>query len=243
MELAETKWYSSWFDTPYYHILYKERGKEEAQDFMKHLVQFLQLPEGSSILDLACGKGRHSVFLNQLGYRVTGVDLSENSIRFAQQFENDDLQFFTHCMCSPVGMKFDAVFNLFTSLGYFENEKENLQSICAIKEELKPGGFGVIDFMNVRKVVENLIPSEVKTVKDINFHITRSLTNGHILKDIAFEDEGKEYTYTEKVKALTLDCFETYFTKAGLELQHVFGNYELEPYDEETSDRLILIVK
>lgn len=241
MELVEKDWYSSWFDTPYYHILYKNRGDEEAQAFMRNLVGFLKLPEGASILDLACGKGRHSVFLNRLGYDVTGVDLSENSIAYAKQFENETLRFATHCMCKPVDAKFDAVFNLFTSLGYFENEEDNFRSIQSIKEEIKPGGYGVIDFMNVEKVIENLVVEEVKTVKGIDFDITRTVQNGYILKDIRFEDEGKEHFYTEKVKALTLEKFKTYFKEMGIDLLHTFGNYDLEEYDKETSDRLILV--
>ncbi|MGB7786000.1 MAG: methyltransferase domain-containing protein [Salinimicrobium sp.] len=243
MELAQKNWFSSWFDTPYYHILYKDRGEEEAQMFMRNLTGFLELPKGSSILDLACGKGRHSIFLNSLGYKVTGVDLSENSIAHARQFENEQLKFFTHCMCKPVGQKFDAVFNLFTSFGYFEDEEENLNSICSIKEELKEGAYGVIDFMNVKKVVRELVASEVKTVKDIDFHISRDIEDGFIVKNILFQDKGKEHFYTERVKALELEDFREYFSTAGLELVHCFGSYKLEEYDEQESDRLILVFR
>ena len=243
MELAEKNWFSSWFDTPYYHILYKDRNDEEAREFMQNLVSFLKLSPNSTILDLACGKGRHSVYLNQLGFDVTGVDLSENSIEYAREFENEGLRFHTHCMCKPVEEKFDAVFNLFTSLGYFEDEEDNLESIRAIKQELKPEGYGVIDFMNVEKVIDQLIPSEVKTVEGIEFNITRRIKNGYILKDISFEDEGTDYSYTEKVKAITLDDFHEYFKQAGIEVLHTFGNYHLEKFDPETSDRLILVFK
>ena len=243
MELAANRWFSSWFDTPYYHILYKNRGDEEAQEFMQNLVNFLKLPQGASILDLACGKGRHSVYLNKLGYNVTGVDLSANSIAYAKQFENECLRFRTHCMCKPVGEKFDAVFNLFTSLGYFDDERENRESIVAIKDEIKEGGWGVIDFMNVKKVINNLVPFEIKTVKGIDFHISRRVQDGFILKDIEFEDKGEDYAYTEKVKALTLEKFLFYFEKAGIELVNTFGSYQLAPYDEENSDRLILVFR
>ena len=243
MELAANRWFSSWFDTPYYHILYKNRGDEEAQQFMQNLTTFLNLPQGASILDLACGKGRHSVYLNKLGFDVTGVDLSVNSIAYAKQFENENLHFHTHCMCKPMNQQYDAVFNLFTSLGYFEDEKENRESILSIKKELKEGGWGVIDFMNVVKVIDNLVPSEVKTVQGITFNITRKVENGYIVKDIEFEDEGEEYAYSEKVKAFTLENFLYYFEKAGIELVHTFGNYNLQPYDKIKSDRLILVLK
>lgn len=241
MELAQQNWYSEWFDTPYYHILYKERDDEEAQRFMKNLISFLQLEPGASILDLACGKGRHSIFLNRLGYNVKGVDLSSNSITYAKRFENENLQFEVHCMCEPLDEKFDAVFNLFTSLGYFDDEEDNFGAIASIKEELKEGGYGVIDFMNVHKVVANLIPSEVKTVNGIDFEIERSVEDNYILKKINFEDQGTKYSYLEKVRAFTPGDFKNYFKRAGINLLHTFGTYDLDEYNEQTSDRLILV--
>lgn len=241
MTITGQNWFSSWFDSPYYHILYRDRGYGEAELFMKNLVNFLDLKKGSGILDLACGKGRHSVYLNKLGYDVTGVDLSENSIDFARQFENSSLKFRVHDMSKPLGEKFDAVFNLFTSFGYFDKEEDNLKTIEAIREEIRKDGFGVIDFMNVKKVLANLVPSEVKTVKGVDFHITRFYHEGFILKNIQFEDEGEPFNYTEKVKALTLDDFRTYFREAGIHLEFTFGNYHLDRFDQETSDRLILV--
>jgi len=241
MAITVQNWFSSWFDTPYYHILYKDRGYEEAQQFMKNLTAFLELEPGSRILDLACGKGRHSIFLNKLGYDVTGVDLSARSIEYAKKYENESLHFKVQCMCKPLPEKFDAVFNLFTSFGYFERDEDNFRTIASIKEELSSNGYGVIDFMNVNKVIANLVPQEIKTVKDIEFHLTRTHKNGHILKNIQFEDEGTFYNFTERVKSLTLEDFEDYFSRAGINLLHTFGNYKLEAFNKASSDRLILV--
>ena len=241
MQKDKNIWYASWFDTPYYHILYKERDETEAAYFMNRLMQFLNLPKGSEILDLACGKGRHAQYLNTLGYDVTGVDLSPESIAFAKQFENETLHFKEHDMCLPFPKKFDAVVNLFTSFGYFENEEDNLRTIKAIKEEIKPNGFGVIDFLNVEFVKQHIVPSEVKIVDGITFHINRKIEEGYIIKDIQFSHNDNEYAFVEKVKAISLKDFKTYFDKAGIQLKHCFGNYQLEPFLKETSDRLILI--
>lgn len=237
----ETKWYASWFDTKYYHILYKDRGYEEAEDFMCNLTSFLQLKEGASILDLACGKGRHSVYLHELGYNVTGVDLSKNSIDKAKQKEENGLQFKVHDMCLPLAEKFDAVFNLFTSFGYFENEEDNFKTIQAIKEELKPNGYGVIDFMNVDYVIKNLVSQNSKTIQGIDFHLKRYVEDGYIFKNIEFTDKGEEFKFQEKVKAITLSHFEEYFKNAGLKVKTLFGDYQLNDFNLENSSRLILI--
>ena len=241
MQKETDNWYKSWFDTPYYHILYKDRDYEEAGFFMNQLTSFLKLSKDSEILDLACGKGRHSSYLNKLGYKVIGVDLSPSSIAYAKQFENDRLHFRVHDMSVPFSKKFDAIFNLFTSFGYFEKEEDNLRTIKAIKTGLKPNGFGVIDFLNVAYVKENIIASETKNIEGITFNIQKYIEDGYIFKDIRFTHNTKDYFFTERVKAITLNDFKVYFEKANANLLHCFGDYLLNPFDEKSSERLILI--
>lgn len=237
------QWYASWFDTPFYHILYKNRDDSEAQLFMDNLTEYLNIPEHGKILDLACGKGRHSRYLNSLGYNVTGVDLSENSISHAKQFENNTLHFDVHDMSKPYSETFDAVFNLFTSFGYFENEADNLETIKAIKANLNEYGFGVIDFLNSEFVVNNLVSENIKTVDGIDFNQKRHIEDGYIVKTITFNTNNKNYSFQERVKALTLKDFESLFEKAGVYLLDVFGDYKLNKFHKNTSERLIMVFK
>ncbi len=240
--IKDTKdWFTSWFDSPYYHILYKDRGNDEAKSFMANLTSYLNIPEDGKILDLACGKGRHAVYLNSRGYDVTGVDLSPQSIVYAKQFENKTLHFDVHDMSKPYSQQFDAVFNLFTSFGYFENEEDNLNTIKAIKSNLKDNGVGVIDFMNVDFVIDNLIEENNKTVEGIDFNLKRNVEHGYIIKDISFEVDNISYNFKERVKALKLDDFIEMFQKANIQLLDVFGDYRLNKFDKKTSERLILI--
>lgn len=241
-ETNET-WFSSWFDTPYYHILYKERNDREAQLFMDNLTHYLNLPEKAKVLDLCCGKGRHAIYLNQLGFDVIGADLSENSIAEASAFSNESLHFKVHDMREEFEEKYDAIFNLFTSFGYFENDDDNLVTLKAIKNSLTDYGFAVIDFMNVHQVIDSLVPEEVKTVDGIDFHLKRYVADGHIFKEIDFEDQGKKYHFTEKVKALTLQDFEAMMEEAGIYLLDIFGDYKLKKFHKTESERLIMIFK
>jgi SAM-dependent methyltransferase len=240
---SSENWYTSWFDTPYYHILYKERNYREAQVFMDNITHYLNLPENAKVLDLACGKGRHSIYLNQLGFDVLGADLSENSIAEASKNTNETLHFKVHDMREPFEEKYDAIFNLFTSFGYFENDEDNLTTLKAIKESLSEYGFAVIDFMNVAHVLETLVPEETKTVDEIEFHIKRYLKDGHIYKEIDFEDKGQKFHFTEKVKALTLQDFEQLMEEAGIYLLDIFGDYKLKKFHKTESERLIMIFK
>ncbi|MDD2986921.1 class I SAM-dependent methyltransferase [Flavobacterium sp.] len=237
------KWYASWFDTPYYHILYKDRDHEEAQFFMDTLTHYLNLPEDAKILDLACGKGRHSIYLNHLGFDVTGADLSENSIAQAKLSANAKLQFTVHDMRLPFEEKFDAIFNLFTSFGYFEEDADNLKTLKAIRDSLSEYGFAVIDFMNVDFVLENLVPHEVKTVEGIDFHINRYEKDNHIFKEIKFTAEGEDFFFTERVQALRLADFEEMMEEANIYLLDIFGDYKLRKFYRNQSERLIMIFK
>jgi len=241
MQKEKNNWYASWFNTPYYHILYKDRDHREAALFMNTLTNYLKLKENDSILDLACGKGRHSKYLYRQGFNVTGVDLSEESIAYAKQYEKPRLHFEVHDMCLPYPKKFDAVFNLYTSFGYFEKEEDNLRTIKAIKSELKSNGYGVIDFLNVDLAIKKLVPSEKKEIGGILFDIEKYVEDDYIIKNIRFNDEGDDYYFTERVKALRLEDFQDYFEKAGVTLKAVFGDYKLNKFDENTSERLILI--
>ena len=138
--MKQKDWFTDWFNTSYYHTLYKDRNDEDAQLFMKNITSFLDLPKTTHILDLPCGKGRHSVFLNSLGYKVTGGDLAENSIKSAQKFANDTLKFKVHDMRDAFQTKFNAIFNLFTSFGYFSDEQTNIQVLKNLKNGLKENG-------------------------------------------------------------------------------------------------------
>ncbi len=236
-------WFASWFDSPYYHILYKERNYREAQIFMDNLTHYLNLPEHAKVLDLACGKGRHAIYLNQLGFEVTGIDLSENSIAIANKNANASLHFQVHDMRHAFDEKYDAIFNLFTSFGYFESDEEHLKTLIAMKEGLTDYGFGVIDFMNVNNIIANLVPEETKTVDGIDFHIKRYHLDGYIFKEIDFEDQAQQFHFTEKVRAFSLQDFQDLFSTAGIYLLDIFGNYKLKKFHKTDSERLIMIFK
>jgi SAM-dependent methyltransferase len=242
-DTSNEKWYASWFDTPYYHILYKKRDTAEAEAFIDTITHYLNLPENAKVLDLACGKGRHARYLNKLGYKVTGADLSVNNIHSAQKKASETLQFIVHDMRNELNEKYDAIFNFFTSFGYFDNEADDLQTLLSIKKNLTDEGFAVIDFMNVNYVLRNLITSETKTVNDIEFRIKRYSIDGYIYKEIDFETEGKQFHFIEKVRAFTLNDFERMMEQVGIFLLDIFGDYKLNKFNKNESERLIMVFK
>ena len=241
--MKKKDWFTDWFNTPYYHVLYKDRNNEEALLFMKNITTFLALPKTTHILDLPCGKGRHAVFLNSLGYKVTGGDLSENSIKYAQEFENDSLNFSVHDMRKPYNNQYNAIFNLFTSFGYFEDDQDDILILQNIKDGLKKDGVFVFDFLNAEFVKATLVDKETKIVDGITFNITREIKDGFILKNISFFADDENHSYTERVKYLDAKKMKAYFEKVGFTITNIFGNYKLSNFDVQTSKRLILVAK
>ena len=236
-------WFASWFDTSYYHILYKNRGQKEARLFMANLVAFLGLKQGESVLDLACGKGRHSLFLNSLGFDVVGADLSQNSIDYANEFSNETLRFVQRDMRDALNLKYDAIFNLFTSFGYFEDDQDDLQVLKNIKNGLKSEkSVAVIDFLNVDKAIKKLVKEEVVIRNNIQFQITRSFENGFIIKKIKVITPTETQEYFERIKYLDLKKIKSYLENVGLQLKETFGDYDLQEFDPINSNRLILII-
>ena len=243
-EAREVEWFELWFNSPYYHMLYGNRSHKEAADFIDRLVDSLGLKKGYRILDLACGKGRHSIQLNSKGFEVIGIDLSEKSIESAQQHSNHGLDFFVHDMRQLFWLEhFDLVVNLFTSFGYFHDNEDDQQMMDGVFESLKPGGRFVIDFMNAEKVVKNLVNYEEKQVEEVKFVINRKVEDGVIIKSIDVIDGSKKSNFVEEVDELYLGDFIKYLSQAGFTIVSTYGDYQLQEFEATSSDRLIIVAE
>lgn len=240
--MQNPEWFKDWFNSPYYHILYKNRNYNEAAAFIDKLSAYLKLAPSDKIWDLACGKGRHSYYLNSKGFCVTGTDLSENNIKEASAHENPRLEFFVHDMRKPFRINyFTHVLNLFTSIGYFEDSRDNFKVFQNVHRALRPAGVFVVDFFNSDFVEKHIIPSEVKEIEGIKFTIGKRIENKHVVKSISFTDKGHAYQFEESVSLLHYEDFLSFADKAGFRLRTCFGNYNLEPFNRQASERLILI--
>lgn len=236
-------WYKVWFNSPYYHLLYKHRNVSEAEHFIRHLTRVLHAAPGAAVLDLGCGKGRHCILLHELGFDVTGIDLSAANIEAASKFSKPGLQFYRQDMRVPLeGRKFDLILNLFTSFGYFEDDLDHLQVLNSVNQMLNDKGLFVLDFMNSYKTLNNLVARESKIVDHHQFDITRFEQNGMIVKRIVV-DQNEELTYEERVRAFTRDELTSLFLSAGIKPEATYGSYDFQPFDEKESDRLIIIAR
>ena len=239
-------WFKDWFNSPYYHQLYFNRDEQEAAAFIDALIDYLKPAAGASMLDVACGKGRHAFHLAQKGFYVTGIDLSEDSIREALLQESENLHFYTHDMRLPFWINyFNYAFNFFTSFGYFATRREHDNSIRTIAQSIRPEGCFVMDYLNVHYAEDHLIHQFDKEIDGVNYFITKWFDETHFYKKITVEDEAlhEPLIYREKVAKFSLGDFTEMFAYQGLQIQEVFGDYAFGKYEVKKSPRLIMIAK
>ena len=240
-------WFEEWFDSPLYEKLYANRDEEEARKMVELLEETLSLHACSKILDLGCGRGRHTINLAKKGYNVTGIDLSEQAIKTAcnkaQILELKNVNFQIRDMRNPLPQTFDAIVNLFTTFGYFLDDDENAKVLDSVAQMLKPQGIFVLDYLNAEYVRKSFTPSESGQFHDVDYTIGRYIKEGAIYKEINFRKKstGEENTYSERVKLYDLGWFEQEMNQRKIEIDQVYGNYDGDEYNAENSPRMLII--
>ncbi len=239
---GKNEWFESWFHSPFYELLYYKRDRAEAKTFIDALLAHLHPSVQARFLDLACGSGRHSVYLAEKGYEVTGIDLSDELIKKARADERDNLSFYVHDMRNEFRVNYyDYVLNLFTSFGYFDTDHEHVRVLHNVFKGLKSGGAFALDFFNAEKVIATLVKNETQKMNGARFDISRVVENGFLYKNITVVTaNGTEQKFQERVRAYKPDELQHCFSAAGLSITERFGSYDLKPFTKN-SDRLILI--
>ena len=242
--MPDKEWYKDWFNSPYYHKLYFDRDESEAQAFIQRLLHHLQPAPDSRMVDIACGKGRHSKFLATKGFDVTGIDISTDSIAKAKEDEADNLHFFVHDMRLLFWINyFDYAFNFFTSFGYFGTRREHDDAMRTIVGSLKKGGTVVIDYLNVHYVEDHMVHREEKELDGTVYSILRWHDEHHFYKKITVTDADLDHpmVHTEKVAKFSLGDFTEMLAFQKMQVKEVFGDYNLAPYDVRKTPRMIVV--
>jgi cyclopropane fatty-acyl-phospholipid synthase-like methyltransferase len=242
-------WYKKWFNSPLYEKLYANRNEEEATflaDFIEKIIPKSKYPE---ILDLGCGRGRHSITFAKRRYNVTGIDLSEKAIETAITKSDserlDNTHFEIRDMRDPIDKKFDAIVNLFTTFGYFLDDDENRNVLKSASEMLRKDGIFILDYLNAVKVKKEINPTETGKIDDMDYTIKRKIADGMVFKSITFSHSSysEPVTFSERVKLYELHWFEENLATTGFEITDVFGDYRGNSFDETESPRLLIISK
>ncbi len=243
VKVKSSKWFEEWFNTKYYHDLYRHRDDSEAFEFVRLLKSRFAWKTEDVVLDVCCGNGRHAINLERMGMQTWGVDLSVDNIEMAKsnsKFPNRwQVQDVRHL---SLPLQFNIILNLFTSFGYFEDDAEHQHMLNHIKQHLLPGGFFIMDFFNLESVREKMVSSEVNHGELTDYHISRTIDSKWVRKEIRFEADGASLVFEEKVRALSPNQIQDMLRQVGFEIVNHLGDYQLTPF-VAGSPRSIFICK
>jgi SAM-dependent methyltransferase len=239
------EWFEDWFDQEEYLAVYNQRNDEDAKKVVSLIINNVNLPASSSVLDIACGTGRHSILFALRGFDVTAVDLSRELLLIAEEksnelklkinFVREDLRKFKD------KNKYNLVLNLFTSFGYFKSDAENLKMISLAYNHLKNKGYFIFDYFNKIYLEKNLIKVSKDYFNDLEIIQYRKIENERIIKEILIKSKEEIKKYIESVKLYGAEFLIKKFNEQGFNIRHIFGSYNGDEFNPEKSPRLILI--
>lgn len=236
------EWFASWFDSPFYRELYAHRSGEEARAFILSLIEKLNMPAYSSVLDVCCGNGRHSAVFSEKSYNVVGIDISEKSLEEAKARNLSNAHFhYADARNFELHERFDCVLNLFTSFGYFETMEEHIEMLQRIYEHLNDNGVFVFDFFNANKVRTQGEEDRKVTKDGADFHILKEIKDNRIIKHIRIQKESARMDFQESVALYSKEQLVEMFEVIGFKDINTYGDYELGSFDLVNSDRCIII--
>jgi ubiquinone/menaquinone biosynthesis C-methylase UbiE len=234
-------WYKEWFGEEYLAV-YEHRDEEDASSLVDLIRARIQITAQTSILDVACGAGRHATIFSESTSCVYGIDLSMKLLRQAQQQGTLPYLIRGDMRRLPFSRKFDLVFSLFTSFGYFEDDNTNQQVAHEMSRVLSSEGNLVIDYLNPEYVIENLVPEGERRAGDLFVFERRWVSDRRIHKMIRLKQDGAYKTFHESVRLYSHEEMESILGNAGIRIAKTFGEYDGSSYHSKTS-RMILFGK
>jgi SAM-dependent methyltransferase len=234
----EADWFEEWFGEDYLRI-YQHRDESEAERAIELIAAHVGGHDIRAVLDLACGAGRHSQALCDRWWTV-GLDLSAALLRVARREDRDAPYVRADMRELPfIAGSFDLVVNLFTSFGYFDDDREHARVLACLRTTMRPGGTLVIDFLNAAQVRRTLVPYDERVESGITIEQSRIISpdDRFVEKTIRLRERGREYV--ERVRLLSAGDLERMLEATGFDVAHCFGDYSGGSWSEN-SPRTIL---
>lgn len=239
-------WFRDWFGSEYL-ALYPHRDRAEARRAVELLRRSTGKGPGTRVLDLGCGAGRHLVELEGIGYRATGLDLSQPMLEAARGVAPGTGLVRADMRLLPFGRSsFSVVTSYFTSFGYFDERSEDLRVLREVRRVLARGGVFLLDFMNAHQVVATLRREDRRIVSGVEVVQERRLVaGGSIVEKKIKVGAGKgmgRREFVERVRLYRPEELDSLLKGAGLHPGVRFGGYDRAPFSR-ASPRYIVVAE
>ncbi|RXJ82203.1 class I SAM-dependent methyltransferase [Arcobacter sp. F2176] len=160
----------------YYDLLYSDKDYEKEVDYVERLIKS-NLPQAKTILDMGCGTGKHAELFCNKGYKVHGIDLSEDMLKIAHERarNKEDRLSFSQSKIQDLNLrkKFDVVISLFHVMSYQNSNEELIKAFEVAKTHLNTNGVFIFDFWYGPAVLTDLPTTRIKRLKNEHINVTR----------------------------------------------------------------------
>ncbi|MCD4848633.1 MAG: methyltransferase domain-containing protein [Candidatus Aegiribacteria sp.] len=249
---------SEWFNDPEYweanrSFIWSKERIEMSEAAAAGIAKLLDMEPGESILDLACGFGRHSLALSKQGYSVTGIDLNAGFIQEASR-KSLDMKLDARFLCADMRDfvepdSFENIIIMYNSFGYFQNPLDDRKVLENCFQSLKPGGKLLLQDVTRECIIayrssrcsrdwheesDGTIRLEETTAND---NWTWNTTRWIVLKG----SERREYTYGMRIYGTSEYC--DLVTSVGFSNLQTYGGISGKPYDKEKHHLTLLAQK
>jgi SAM-dependent methyltransferase len=241
-------WYEEFFGEEYFEdyadLIKPERTEREVEG----ILSYLGPAPGARILDLCCGHGRHSIELARRGYEVCGQDLTQvflDRARRDAEAAGVDVEWLRGDMREIAHPPpFDAVINMFTAFGYFDDDAEELRVLREVHRVLRPGGKLLIDVINRDWLMGRFRERDWQERQDGSRLLLHRrfdpLTGRNREARILVRPSGEIEQSEVSVRLLNPSELRGMLETAGLEVERGYGGFEGEELTPDTS-RIVLV--
>ena len=247
-DTSPREWFEDWFNHPLYLKVYSHRDDAEANRCVETILRVTGLdrePGKASVLDIACGAGRHAFAFSRKGHQVTANDLSAFLLSTAEsEAVNSGLDIaFSGCDMRTIRLdrQFDLVVQLFSSFGYFKTEEEDRSVLRNVQLLLCPSGWYVLDLLNPSWLGSHFVPRNEKKAGALSITEERTLSDNQVVKRIDICDaEGHRVSFTESMKLFSPGKITALLESEGFEVLRLLGDYDGSEFVAESSPRILL---
>ncbi len=157
----------------YYDLVYSDKDYSGETNYVSTILKKF-IPGAVNLLELGCGTGNFSEFLCNSGYKVTGVERSENMVKAAMAKNIDGFETIVgDAVDFSSDKKFDAAVSLFHVISYLTENESVLSCFKNVWLKLKPGGVFVFDVWFTPAVYTQQPSTRVKRISTDLLEITR----------------------------------------------------------------------
>jgi len=241
-------WFDEFFDEHYLGYWAQMLDEDRTARELAFIGEKLGLEPGAKVLDLCCGQARHAARLAKSGCDVTGLDLNDFLLdkgRQAAEKAGVSVRFVQADMREiPFDDEFDAVINLFTAFGYFEDDAENQRVLASVEHCLKPGGKFLIDHSHLLRAARDFRPNVWRQYADGTIQIEEREFDARAVrfrtKATFIKPDGSRTERCNDIRCYTCAELCGMLRAAGLEVLDVYGGFDGGELTLE-SKRLIII--